>query len=128
MYKSKLEDGLAAQLETAGHPFEYEPYKLEYVIPARTAKYTLDFDLKNGIVIEAKGWFTAEDRRKMILVKQAHPHLDIRFVFDGNPEKKYIFKGSKTTYAKWCDDHGFPWAGGGKIPTEWLQEPKKVQP
>jgi hypothetical protein len=128
LYKSKLEDKLAAQLESAGYQFEYEKLKLKYEVPARLATYIPDFKLTNGIIIEAKGWLQTADRTKMIHVKRDHPELDIRFVFSGNPEKKPIYKGSPTSYAKWCQDHGFLWAGNGQIPTEWLQEPKKVQP
>lgn len=128
MYKSKLEDQLAAQLEAAKFTFEYEKLKLKYEVPARVATYTPDFKLENGIIIEAKGWLQTADRTKMIQVKHNHPELDIRFVFSGKPQNKPIYKGSPTSYAKWCEDHGFPWAGNSQIPTEWLQEPNKVQP
>jgi hypothetical protein len=120
LYKSRLEDKLAAQLESAGHSFDYEKLKLKYEVPARQATYTPDFDLGNGVIIEAKGWLQTADRTKMIHVKRDHPELDIRFVFSGNPTKKPIYKGSPTSYAKWCEDHGFPWAGNGTIPEAWL--------
>jgi len=124
-YRSPLEKKIADQLTTAGVAFEFESEKLPYEVPARTAKYLPDFKLANGIYIEAKGWLQAKDRQKMILVKQAHPHLDIRMVFQraSNP----IYTGSKTTYAKWSEDHGFPWADKGVIPESWLHEKPRVK-
>ena len=47
------------------------------------------------MIIEAKGFFKPSDRRKMLAVKEAHPHLDIRFVF---MRDNTLSKNSKTTY------------------------------
>ena len=47
----------------------------------------------------------------MILLKEQHPELDIRIVFQDM--KKPIYRGSKTTYAKWATDHGFTAVGLG---------------
>jgi hypothetical protein len=102
-------------------PFSYEATKLRYEIPARTASYTPDFQIGN-MLIEAKGWFKAEDRTKLRLVKKSHPNADIRLVFQRAQSK--ISKSSPTTYGKWCDDHGFPWADRGIIPDAWLAEIK----
>lgn len=121
IYKSRLEDNLAQQFEQAGLPFDYEKEKLKYEVPARQATYTPDFKI-GDIFVEAKGWFQTEDRTKLRMVKQSHPHLDIRLVFQRANSK--ISKDSKTTYAKWCDDHGFPWADGGAVPLAWIEEAK----
>ena len=51
--------------------------------------YIPDFVLDNGIIIETKGLFTSEDRRKHIEVQKQHPELDIRFVFT-NEKINYI--------------------------------------
>lgn len=48
--------------------------------------------------------------------------MDIRFVFQ-NPKNK-LYKRSKTTYADWCDKHGFKWATK-VIPSSWFKERKK---
>ena len=53
------------------------------------------------------------------MVQQQHPDLDIRFVFS-NPLTR-ISKKSKTTYAMWCEKHGFQYAKG-LIPEAWIQE------
>jgi Phage endonuclease I len=93
---------------------------MEYSQPAKLRKYTPDFILANGIVIETKGRFITQDRQKHLAIKECHPDLDLRFVFS-NPHQT-ISKQSKTTYAKWCDTKGFKWAKGD-VPMEWINEP-----
>ncbi len=122
MYKSSFEDKIAENLESRGAPFEYEQRKLKYTVPARVATYTPDFELQSGVIVEAKGWLTPEDRQKMLLVRRDNPDLDIRFLFQGDPAKRPIYKGSKTTYAKWCEDNDFLYAWK-TIPDDWLKEP-----
>jgi hypothetical protein len=121
-YRSGLEETLAAQLEAAGIDAEYEAGKIDYITPAKSHKYTWDFKLPNGIIIESKGRFLSADRQKHLLIKQQHPELDIRFVFSRS--KTTISKASKTTYADWCTKYGFSYADKF-IPHEWLQEPGK---
>ena len=121
-YRSGLEVKTAKQLKDAGVDYTYEELTIGFVQPETKRKYTPDFVLANGIIIETKGQLSVADRKKMILVKTQHPKLDIRFVFSYAYGK--IYKGSKTTYAKWAADHGFPWANKS-IPSEWLKEPKK---
>lgn len=101
----------------------YEPEYLSYRLE-ETRRYLPDFTIrtKHGcrlIYIEGKGKFTAIDRKKMLLVKAQHPHLDIRFVFYRANAK--IRKGSQTTHAMWAEKHGFPWADKA-IPKEWINE------
>lgn len=114
-YRSGLEVKIADLLSSLGVTYEYESTKIPYVLQCN---YTPDFLLPNGIYLEAKGQLTEEDRRKMKAVKAAHPDLDIRFVFQ-SPYNK-IYKGSKTTYAKWCEKHGFPYCSYQNIPIHWL--------
>lgn len=116
-YRSRFEIGLARSLLDKKIDFEYENQKFVFIPKPRT--YTPDFYLpKQNIYIEAKGELDKNDRVKMQLVKQQHPELDIRFVFQRASNK--IYKGSKTTYADWANRYGFPWAEGG-IPEEWLK-------
>ena len=88
------------------------PYKEEHT-------YIPDFVLPNGVIIEAKGYFPSEDRTKMKAVKECHPELDIRFVFQRAKTK--LNKTSKISYADWAERHGFPWADK-EIPLEWIYE------
>jgi hypothetical protein len=118
-YRSGLEEKIAKQLEEAGIAFDYEKLKVPYEL-AETRKYTVDFQLPNGIIVETKGLFKTEDRKKHLLIQKQHPELDIRFVFSNARAK--LYKGSKTTYSDWCDKYNFKWADK-TIPTEWIQEP-----
>lgn len=120
VYRSRLEDRIATQLEDAGVPFTYEANKHPYIIPARKAKYVEDFDMNGRIIIEGKGYFTPDDRKKLLLLKEQSPHLDIRLVFERATNK--LHKNSPTTYGKWCDDHGFLWSDKGIIPVDWINE------
>lgn len=119
-YRSGLEEKVAAQLSALEVPARYEQYKLNYEVPARSATYTPDFVLPNGIIIETKGRFVTADRQKHKMIKATHPDLDVRFVFS-NPDTK-IGKKSATTYAMWCDKLGFKY-DAKLIPVKWINEP-----
>ena len=71
----------------------------------------VDLNIKNQI-----SW-VLEDRKKHLLIKEQHPELDIRIVFQSARTK--IRKGSKTSYGDFCDKHGIPWAEK-YIPESWL--------
>jgi len=116
-YRSGLEKRIAEELNLSGVKFKYETLKISYTKPATPHKYTPDFILPNGIIIEAKGLFSSADRKKHILVKEQHPDLDIRFVFSNSRKKSY--KGSDTLYADWCNRHGFLFADK-EIPSDWI--------
>ena len=116
-YKSNSEYEAAQQLHKLKIAFEYEKDTLPYEW-REDKKYTPDFFLPNGVVLEVKGRFMAEDRKKHLFIKSQYPDLDIRFVFD-NPYRK-LYKGGKMTYADWCNKHDFRWAEGA-IPTEWYK-------
>lgn len=119
-FKSGLEDVLAAQLLAAGLKVDYESLVIPFTQPVKPRKYTPDFPLPNGIIIESKGRFVTADRQKHLLVKAQHPDLDIRFVFSNSRSR--ISKQSQTTYAAWCEAKGFLYADK-LIPTYWLVEP-----
>lgn len=115
-YRSKPEAALATGLAEQNTPFIYEGARIPYTTPA---VYLPDFGLLGqAIVIEVKGPFTSADRTKMLRVKEAHPALDIRFLFV-NPGTR-LSRKSKTTYGDWCRKHGFPCALGPLPPKEWL--------
>lgn len=118
-FRSGLESTVHAQLTGAGLVVEYEADRIEYVKPARKSKYTPDFRLPNGIYIETKGRFTTDDRQKHLLIKEQHPHLDIRFVFSNSRSR--ISKQSTTTYADWCAKHNFKFHDK-VVPTAWIKE------
>ncbi len=116
-YRSGLEDNVIKDLEFRKVNFKYEKRVILYFKPSTKHKYTPDIELDNGVLIEIKGFFKREDRKKHLLVKEQQPKLDIRFIF-GNSKNK-IYKGSKTSYADWCIKHGFKFADK-IIPKEWI--------
>lgn len=122
-YRSGLEESVQEDLRLASIDAEYETIKIEWE-DLCYRKYTPDFLLPNGIIIETKGQFTAKDRRKHVLVKKQHPHLDIRFVFTRS--KSRLSKKSTTTYADWCIKEGFLYSDK-KIPEDWLVEKPKTE-
>lgn len=117
-YRSGLEVTVSKQLLDKKIDFEYEKTKINYIIPESSHIYNPDFRLKNKeIYIETKGRFTLADRKKHLLIKAQRPDLDIRFIFSNSNTP--IRKGSKTTYADWCDKNGFTYADK-VIPTSWV--------
>ena len=131
--RSKFERRLAKELKDAGVPYTYETYSYEYDEPlrknrarclhcgstdlVRTGWYTPDFFFKDGHVIEAKGRFTAADRRKHLSVREAHPDLNIKFVFMSDNK---IHKNSKTHYSDWCMENDFDFSIG-TFKQKWLK-------
>jgi hypothetical protein len=118
-FRSGLEQIVFKQIEGMKIVPEYESFKISYVIPASNHTYLPDFKLPNGIIVETKGRFVLQDRKKHLLIQKQYPTFDIRFVFSNSRVK--ISKGSKTTYADWCDKHGFKYADK-LIPKSWFNE------
>ena len=121
-YRSKLEAQIASHLTRGGVQFGYESMSFPYV---KECRYTPDFFLPTGIIIEAKGWFRSEDRSKLLAVKAQNPGLDIRLVFQN--AKNRLNKNSKTSYADWATKHGFKFADGGRIPADWIKEGTQLE-
>ena len=81
-YRSGLENTNAEHIKQAlKAPVKYEAFQIIYTIPSRQTRYTPDFVLPNGIIIETKGRFMPADRQKHLLIKAQYPDLDLRFVF-----------------------------------------------
>ena len=114
-FRSKLEENIANLLEGLGVSYQYESEKLSYTIEHN---YTPDFVLPNYTYLEAKGYWSPEDRRKILNVKKSNPEIDLRMIFQA--PYNTISKKSKTTYAKWCERHDIPWTSYHNIPIEWL--------
>ena len=114
-FRSKLEERVADLLVELGVKYEYESTKVPYVIQHN---YTPDFLLPNGIYLECKGYWDADDRRKIKAVKLLNPDMDLRMVFQA--PFNTISKKSKTTYAQYCEKLNIPWTSYANIPIEWL--------
>ena len=111
-YKSKFEQTFAQ----AYPKLKYETDKLQYEV---THVYNPDFKVKDGVYIETKGLFKAQDRAKHLHIKEQHPDITVYLVFQ-NPNNK-LSRVSKTTYGEWCDQHGIKWATIDSIPKEWFK-------
>lgn len=107
--RSRLEERFEVILKEFDVTYDYEVTKIPYVIPESNHNYTVDWSLINGIHIETKGYLSEHsERRKYVLIKEQHPNIDLRFVFD-NPTK--LCGGTKMTHAAWATKYGFPWCG-----------------
>ncbi len=107
--RNPFERKLAGQLKKSRLPYEYESMKVPYTIEG---VYIPDFVREDGrILIEAKGYFRYEAKRKMLAAKKTNPHLDIRLIFYSKKDKDI----------KWAEKNGFKWAIGS-VPDSWLSE------
>lgn len=108
-FKSKFEKRVANKFNESSIDWEYEKEKLPFVQPEENRRYTVDFTLKEfpNVILELKGRFTAQDRKKMMLIKEQYPKKKIIMLFQRAANT--LTKSSKTTYAEWCDKHGLAW-------------------
>ena len=119
VFISKFEGTVYDDLMSKKIDASYEPYKIDYAEPEVYHKYIPDIILPNGIIVECKGYFPLEDRKKRVFIRSYNPHLDIRMLFMDASAK--ILKGSKITLGTWATKHKFKWAEG-LIPDEWVNE------
>ena len=115
-YKSKFESQFADDLKKKKLIFTYETLSIDYEI---TCTYKPDFIL-NSFIVETKGYFSKEDRRKHLAIKEKRPDLDIRFCFQNSRTKLSKAKNS-ISYADWCTRHGFQYCEKF-IPNDWYEE------
>lgn len=114
--RSKFEKEIYRQLisKHGKTNIEYEPYAIEYVIKH---DYYPDFSVlpknNDGYLLEAKGYFRPDAQRKMRAVKELHPELDIRLIFQNNGKIGKDFR-----YSDWAEKYDFKYAIG-KIPKDW---------
>jgi len=121
-FKSGLEEKISIVLSEKQVNFGYEEDKIVYTIPESLHKYTPDFTVRKSegriMYIETKGRWVTADRKKLKLVKEQHPELDIRILFQNAKNK--ISKNSKTTYGDYANKIGIPWADK-TIPESWFE-------
>lgn len=94
---------------------------MKYTVPQSVHTYVPDFQLENGIYVEAKGNFNRESRTKMALVIEQNPDKDIRLLF---MRDNFISKTSQTRYSTWCIKRGIKYhvSLNGSVPEEWYLE------
>jgi hypothetical protein len=134
-YRSNYEDDIAHWLEDNGIDFTYETYSYEYTAPVRKNRsrcedcgsknlvhegwYTPDFFVGDNLVVEAKGRFTATDRKKIKAVRDTVPELKDKLVMMLMCDNK-LSKLAKMRYSDWCDNEGIDWVVGTELKKEWL--------
>lgn len=136
-YRSKFEERLGAELTRAGIQFQYEHRPFAISVPTghkcqrceadvyRKSRFTPDFfigqpklDGYDGWIIEAKGKFTANDRKRLLALVGTygmHYKFGILFMRDNK-----LSKSSNTRYSDWCKQHGIEYAVG-TFKKEWLE-------
>lgn len=132
--RSGFEDRIAANLKAKGVAYKYEAKTFDIEVPKRmprgtctacggksfiqVQKYTPDFFLSNGVVIEAKGRLTPANRTKYKAFVEQYPKVKFRLLFQrDNP----ISKVSKTKYSDWCKANGIEYSIGEEVPGDWTK-------
>lgn len=125
--RSKLELRFEDILKEYEVDYDYEITKIPYVVPQSNHKYVVDWTIRNGVLIETKGWLeNLTERKKYQLIKEQHPDIDIRFVF-ANPNK--ACGGVKMTHAEWAEKFGFKYCSINDTEqiVSWIKERKGKQ-
>lgn len=108
--RNSFERKIDSQLEKSGATYSYETVKLPYII---YGTYLPDFAVRtvcgNQFILECKGHFRPEDKRKLAAVKAQHPEIDLRLLF-------YSFKLKDI---RWAIKNRIPYAIGN-LPQEWI--------
>ena len=105
----------AANMDAAKIKYKYEEKILEY--QHEPQKYTPDFVLPNGMIVEFKGKMTAETRKKMLSIKRSNPELTIGIVFQ-YANNKLSARPNSTRYWEWAESNGFLWSES-YVPKAW---------
>lgn len=122
--RSKLELKFEEIIKSFEVEYDYEVTKIPYTVPESNHNYTVDWTFINGLLVETKGYLSDhKERYKYVLLKQQHPDLDLRFVFD-NPNK--LCGGTKMTHAKWAEKYGFKYCSIKDVDQiqQWIKDGK----
>lgn len=132
-YDSGFEKLFADHLEKLGIPFERERDAFIYIETVRKSVcrecgsencgqrriYRPDFFLPAGVIIETKGYLDAPARSRHKLIREQHPGLDLRLVF----QRDHVIKQTKNKdrYSDWCRKNDIKfWICREMPPKEWL--------
>jgi hypothetical protein len=134
-FRSLYEEKIATWLEENDVGYKYEAYSYEYTGPVRRNRsrckdcgskeliyegwYTPDFFVESGIIIEAKGRFTAADRRKIKAVRADVPELKDKLVMMFMTDNK-LNKSATKRYSDWAEAEGIDYVVGTIPKKEWL--------
>lgn len=96
---------------------KYEPVTFPFV---KMAHYKPDWEITNRLYVETKGYFSPSNRGNLLAFKEQYPEIEIFLVFAA-PYNKLSSK-SKTTYAQWCEQHGFRWSSIDNFPIQLFEK------
>lgn len=130
-WRSKFEEMLGRVLDGVGVAYGYETETFKIIMPAvghrcakcgsklieRPTRYTPDFFLPRGRVVEAKGRFTGRDRKKALAFMAQYPKRPFALLFMRDNK---LSKKSETYYSDWCEANSVPYSIGTFKP-EWLK-------
>ncbi len=132
-YKSGWEASVAQELHHRGISFTYEEHKVVYWTKEAGAScrscgsrdvhkrrtYNPDFYIPSrGLYIEAKGKFTGSERKKHMSLKEQHPDLDIRMLFQYD---NWVTDKQLQKYSDWCEKKGIEYHVGLPLPDSWFE-------
>lgn len=119
-FKSGLEKRFAEQMLQKNVGALYEADRFKFIKPSH---YVPDFKITDGVYVETKGYFSPSNRSNLLCFREQYPDIDIRMVFQNSRNR--LNTHSKTTYANWCDSHGFKWWDiRDGLPIHWWEELK----
>jgi hypothetical protein len=119
--KNKLEKTMHSLLtkQWGKDKVAYEKFPFTYIKPSTAHTYTPDFVNRDSkLIVETKGRFLIEDRKKMVLIKDGYPDWRVCIFFTSM--HRPLYKGSKTTYKAWCDKNGIECSDlKAGLPKDW---------
>ena len=136
-FRSKFEARVAANMDRNGIGWKYEPTTFRILLPAtrghicadcrskqisRETTYTPDFQLENGIYVEAKGKFDARSRKAILAFAWRYPLSPLRLVFQRD---NWMTPRRKQRYSDWAKANGFVFAIGESVPVAWIKEKRE---
>lgn len=109
--RNNFERVLDKAISTLSHEmrftYDYEPQNFTVQVEV---SYKPDWIVDTGdkiVIIEGKGYFRDEDRKKVLAFTQQYPDYKYHIVFErDNP----MYKGSKYRYSDWCEKHGISYS------------------
>jgi hypothetical protein len=131
--RSKFEEDVARGLERVGYEYEGREFKLELrgkqpgrkcatcggAEIAQTIRYLPDFYIPDyALYIEAKGRFTAKDRKKALAFVAQYPEYKYALLF---MRDNALSKASKTRYSDWCEANNITYSIGAVAPKDWFK-------
>lgn len=132
-FRSAFEQSTANQLKAAKIEFKYEPreHTIGYTLKANgicvdcgckaivtNHKYLPDFVINEKVIVETKGKWDAQDRKKAIEICN-NTDYTLVLLFQ-NPLQKIT---KRVNYGKWCDLNNIKWLSSKE---DWVSKLKQI--